>query len=218
MKLISVNVGQERDMNAKSLGKTGIFKEPVATRVQIGALGLAGDTICDVEHHGGPDQAVYLYSTHDYAWWSTELGRNLAPGTFGENLTVSGVESAGCRIGDRFHIGTVTLEVTAPRVPCVTLATRMDDPRFVKRFHRAERPGLYCRVIQEGWVQVGDDVRYEPYSNETVTALEMFRDFGAKLDEATLRRYLAAPIAVRSRVYLQAELDKLETPHGTHHG
>lgn len=211
MQLISVNIGREQAIeNAKPSGKTGIFKEPVSIRVQITATGLAHDTICDKRNHGGVDQAVYVYGIEDYQWWSTTLGRELAPGTFGENLTIAGLESAQYSIGDRFHIGAVILEVTAPRIPCVTLAARMGDPQFVKRFQKAERPGLYCRVVQEGWVQVNDPVRHEKFSAETVTALEMFRDFyKPKLDEATLRRYLAAPTAIRDRVHKQARLEKI---------
>ena len=210
MQLYSVNVGHERPiLYAKRSGKTGIYKMPVSAPVQITVNGLSGDAICDVENHGGPDQAIYIYGTPDYAWWSVELGRELLPGTFGENLTIAGLESARLSIGDRLHVGAVILEVTAPRIPCVTLATRMGDPAFVKRFRAAERPGLYCRVIREGFVQRGDPVTLGPYPGETLTAIEMFRDFyEAELSEATLRRHLAAPIAIRDRVAKEEQLAK----------
>ena len=211
MQLFSVNIGQARPIqNAKPSGKTGIYKLPVSGPVQITRNGLGGDAICDVEHHGGVDQAVYIYGTPDYAWWSKILGREISPGTFGENLTITELESGAVRIGDRWHIGSVILEVTSPRVPCVTLAARMDDPSFVKRFREAERPGLYCRVIQDGYVQVGDPVTWEGYSGETIGAVELFRDFYTPhLNEATLRRHLAAPIGVRDRIEKEAQLKKL---------
>jgi MOSC domain-containing protein YiiM len=211
MQLISVNIGRARAIQyAKASGVTGIYKLPVGEPVKIGALGIADDAICDTENHGGVDQAIYVYGTADYVWWSAELGRELEPGTFGENLTISAMESAEYAIGDRLHIGEVTLEVTAPRIPCVTLATRMGDPAFVKRFRHAERPGLYCRVIREGLVHAGESVVCERYSGETVTALEMFRDaFEPDTSVATLRRYLAAPIAIRDRVMKQEQLQKL---------
>lgn len=211
MQLISINVGQARAIaNAKASGVTGIYKEPVAAPVEIGPEGLAGDTICDTENHGGPDQAVYVFGASDYAWWSGELGRALPPGTFGENLTVSDLESAQLSIGDRLHIANVTLEVTAPRIPCVTLAARMGDPAFVKRFRFAERPGVYCRVIRPGSVGVGDAVSLESCVGPTITALEMFRNFyQPDLSEATLRRHLAAPIAIRDRVEKEARLREL---------
>jgi len=211
MQLSSINIGQARAIrNGKASGTTGIYKSPVDVPIQITALGLPGDVICDSANHGGVDQAVYVYGTTDYAWWSAALERDLAPGTFGENLTIGELESAQLYIGDRLHVGAAILEVTAPRIPCATLAARMGDPAFVKRFRYAERPGLYCRVIQEGVVCVGDQVRLERYAGETILAIEMFRDYYvADLDEARIRRQLAAPIAVRARADLMAQLEKV---------
>ena len=211
MQLISVNIGREQPIqHAKPGGKTGIYKQPVNRSVKITIDGLTDDTICDKKNHGGLDQAVYIYGVTDYNWWSTALGRELAPGTFGENLTISNLESANFCIGDRLHVGTVILEVTAPRLPCVTLAARMEDPLFVKRFRQAERPGLYCRVIQTGTVQEGNSVSVEAYQGKPITALALFRNFyEPALDEATLRRYLATPLAVRARTDLQKKLDQV---------
>jgi MOSC domain-containing protein YiiM len=211
MQLISVNMGQARAIQyAKESGMTGIYKLPVRTPVEITELSLAGDTICDSESHGGVDQAVYVYGARDYAWWSALLGWELSPGTFGENLTISGLESATLRVGDYLRTGQVFLQVTAPRIPCVTLAARMGDPTFVKRFRRAERPGVYCRVLQGGFVAEGDPVVCEPYTDETISVLEMFRDaYAPKLTEATLRRHLAAPIAIRDRVEKEKWLREL---------
>ena len=170
--------------------------------------GLVGDEIHDTKNHGGEDQAVYVFGAPDYEWWSRELGRELQPGIFGENLTISGLESAKANIGDRLLTASTILEVTAPRIPCVTLATRMEDPAFLKRFREAERPGLYCRVIREGKVQSGDSVEYETCRTATISSMEMFRDFfEPKLDERTLRRHLAAPIAIRSRVRKERQLE-----------
>lgn len=212
MQLLSVNVGKaETIQGAKSSGKTGIFKRPAANAVNIGKLGLEGDHINDTENHGGEDQAVYVYGTPDYAWWSAELGYALEPGMFGENLTVSGLESAELRIGDRLNFAQVVLEVTAPRIPCVTLAARMGDPTFVKRFRYAERPGVYCRVIQTGAINADESVTLTPYQGESVvTVIELFRLFyEPDNSEATLRRILAAPIDIRGRQEYEKELAKL---------
>jgi MOSC domain-containing protein YiiM len=211
MKLLSINIGQRRtQQNGLKLEITGSYKTSVGESAQINTLGIQQDFIASKKHHGGPDQAIYIYGQTDYDWWSAEIGRDLAAGTFGDNLTISELESATFNIGDRLHIGSVILEVSAPRIPCKTFARRMEDPYFVKKFRHAERPGLYCRVIQEGSVQTGDDVRIEKYQNETISILEMYRGFyKRRKSEETLRRHLNAPIAIRARVSLEEELKRL---------
>jgi MOSC domain-containing protein YiiM len=210
MNLMSVNLGQERILQRKDREeRTGIFKFPTAEAVKVTRLGLEADVIASKKHHGGPDQAVYVYGAADYEWWSKELGRKLAPGTFGENLTISGLESAHFDIGDFLHIEEVTLQVTAPRIPCGTFATRMNDPQWVKRFRHAERPGLYCRVIREGAAKTRDVVSVERYTGETLSIAEMFREYYDKnKSEEALRRHLNAPIAIRARKDLEKELQK----------
>lgn len=211
MQLISINIGQERSIpNAKASGKTGIFKLPVNTPVEITSEGIPGDVICDTKFHGGTDQAIYIYGTVDYQWWAGALGRELAPGTFGENLTISDLESAALLVGDLLQIGTLRLQVTSPRMPCGTLAARMGDATFKQQFRLAERPGLYCRVLQGGQVQAGNPVHLEHYTGETVSILEMFRDhYTPGLGEAMLRHYLAAPISIRERTSKEKQLQKL---------
>lgn len=201
MHLISVNIGTKQPIQyAQKSGYTGIFKQPVSSPVEVTELGLPGDAIIDVKNHGGLDQALYIYTEPDYAWWSSELGRPLEPGTFGENLTISGLESASLSAGDILRVGPVVLQATAPRIPCSTLAARMGDTGFVKRFRYAERPGLYCRVLQTGLVQAGDPVTLEPYPGETVTLTEMYRNFYEPIPgEDFKRRFQAAPVAVRDR-------------------
>src|SRR5215469_4515644 len=113
----SVNVGSVRvvESNGKHV-TTGIFKEPTSGRVAVRGVNLAGDDQADREAHGGPVRAVYGYGADDYAWWSKELDRELLPGTFGENLTLAGIDPSTARIGERWRIGSVVLQVTSPRV------------------------------------------------------------------------------------------------------
>jgi MOSC domain-containing protein YiiM len=178
--------------------------------VSITTLGLVDDFIGDARNHGGPDQAVYIYGSTDYDWWAGELGHPVEPGTFGDNLTIAGLESARLSIGDRLHVGQTTLEVSAARIPCSTLSRRMGDFKFAAAFRTAERPGLYCRVIAPGSVGAGDGVRLEAYAGEPVTVLEMFREhYRRNKDETDLRRLLRAPISARARHSLQLELDQL---------
>ena len=212
MKLISINIGQKRTQeNGERLETTGIYKISTPNKVKITSLGIVEDFIGSPKHHGGPDQAVYVYGAADYAWWSRELGRELTPGTFGDNITISELESSHFNIGDRLQLGDVILEVTAPRIPCSTLATRMGDPQFVKKYRSAERPGLYCRVIAEGKIEAGVEVTVQPSEGEAVGVIEIFRDWYVKdKDEATLQKFLRSPIAIRARRDLERHLERLE--------
>ncbi|MCC5885455.1 MAG: MOSC domain-containing protein [Gammaproteobacteria bacterium] len=207
MQVASVNIGTERMLSGRSFkGTTGIFKEPVDEPVAVGTLGLQSDAVCNARHHGGPDQAVYLYREEDYEWWSGRLGRPITAGTFGDNLTLRGLPEANLVIGSRLHLPGVLLEVSAPRIPCNTLAQRMEDPGFVKAFVAAERPGIYCRVIKPGNVRVGDGFSLEPYAGDQVSTLDLFRASYRKLSSEDLRRFLAVPIDIRTRTKFEAKL------------
>ena len=207
MRVTSINVGREEAIeHGRRTFVTGIRKRPASDAVYIGAEAVAGDTISDKKHHGGADQAVYAYSADDYAWWSAELGREIAPGTFGENLTIEGLPS-DMNVGDRLLIRDVLLEATAPRIPCNTLAAQMQDSGFGMAFRRAERPGIYFRVLNEGEVAAGDAVTYIENPAPAVSILALYRlAFDLSPDPAALERYLEAPLAVRMRAAVEEKL------------
>ena len=129
---------------------TAIWKAPVEGRIAVRGVNLDGDDQADRSVHGGPDKAVYAYSIEDTRAWEAELGRELEPAAFGENLTTEGLDVSGAVLGERWRIGTTLLEVAQPRLPCFKLALRMNEPSFVKRFAQASRPGAYLRIIEEG--------------------------------------------------------------------
>lgn len=211
MHLISINLGKAQPVQIGSrVTTTGIYKNPV-DEAPISTLGLLGDHVDDQEHHGGPDQAVYVYSAEDYDWWMEQLGESLQPGTFGENLTFSSFGAEPIRIGDRFQVGQVLLEVSAPRIPCSTLTTRMNDPQFVKKFRQAQRPGFYARVLEAGSVQPNLPIQKLSASAHNVTLVEAFNLWYDKTpDAAKLRRILMAPLAERARAVYAERLQLLE--------
>ena len=174
--VIAVNVGPARTVRWRGQTiTTGIFKSPVAGRVRIQGVNLVGDQQADRTNHGGAVRSVYAYTVEDYAWWSSELGRDLTPGTFGENLTVRGIDANDALVGERWRIGTAVLQVTVPRVPCYKLAMRMDDPTFVKRFAAALRPGPYFTVLTEGEVGAGDAIEVVWRPRHLLSVREMAR-------------------------------------------
>lgn len=208
MHIVSVNVGQESELNRIGGGKitTGINKVPISTAVSVGDLGLADDAVCDTKFHGGPDQAVYLYRQEDYDYWSAALGREVAAGSFGENLTVAGLPDPYLCVGDEIVLPNVRLQVTAPRIPCSTLAAKMGDKLFPKKFIKAQLPGIYCRVLARGSVQAGDFFTIAAYDGDRITTVEFFNDWLGKMSHEQLKRYLKVPIDIRSREVMEEKI------------
>lgn len=157
-RVLSVNIGHPRMVERNGeLVPTSIWKMPVAGRLPIRGVHV-GDDVQAGASHGGPDKAVYAYATEDVAWWAARLRRDLGPGTFGENLTLEGLDLTSSRVGDRWSVGTALLEVAGPRLPCWKLELKMGEARFIERFTAAGRPGAYLRIVEEGDVGAGDEV------------------------------------------------------------
>lgn len=170
----SVNVGLPREVSwGGRVVETGIWKDRVEGRVVVSGVNLEGDAQADLRVHGGADKALYAYAAEDYRWWSDQLGMTLFPGTFGDNLTVSGLQLADALIGERWVVGEALLEVSQPRLPCFKLGIRMNDPEFADRFEAAERFGAYLRIIEEGSIGAGDDISviHRPDHGLTITEL-----------------------------------------------
>lgn len=159
-RLVSVNVGRPQPVGLRRGRpvKSAIGKAPVDGRVRVCGVNVEGDDQADRSVHGGPDKAIYAYAGEDTAWWEAQLGRALGAGAFGENLTVEGVDVSGAVIGERWGLGTVELEVCQPRFPCFKLGLRFDDPKMLKRFTQAQRPGAYLRIVREGDIGAGDAI------------------------------------------------------------
>jgi MOSC domain-containing protein YiiM len=169
--IVSVNVGGPRTVSWHGREvTTAIFKEPIVGRRRLAGVNIAGDDQADRRVHGGPSKAVYAYSAEDYEYWAVALQRTLAPGTFGENLTTAGLDLSCAVVGERWRVGTATLRVTEPRLPCQKLALRMDDARFPARFTQAGRPGTYLAIEAPGTVGAGDEIEVldRPAQNLTI--------------------------------------------------
>lgn len=188
----SVNVGTPRavDVNGHTV-LTAIWKQPVEGRVPLRGVNLRGDDQADRSLHGGPDKAVYAYAAEDIEAWERELKRSLGAAPFGENLTVRGVGVSEAVIGERWAVGSALLEVAQPRLPCFKLGIRMGDPRFLRRFAAADRPGAYLRVVREGDIGAGDRVEVIARPGHGVTSAQVAR--------ALLRDPSLLPAALQAR-------------------
>jgi MOSC domain-containing protein YiiM len=191
-RVLSVNVGPVREFEYSGRpAKSAIWKSPTLGRIAARGVNLAGDDQADRKAHGGPDKAVYAYAVEDVRWWEQELGRPLAYGEFGENLTTEGIEVNEALIGERWEIGTTVLEVSEPRIPCWRLGVRMNDKMFPRRFTQALRPGAYLRIVVAGDVSAGDEIRVVERHDHDLTIRDVFRIYTHDRDEAG--RLLAVP-------------------------
>jgi MOSC domain-containing protein YiiM len=159
----------------KRPNRSGIDKRPVAGRVAVRELGLDGDVQVNKKHHGGEGQAVYAYAQEDADWWAAELGRDLPPGRFGENLRTAALDLTGAVLGERWRVGTALVEVTSPRIPCANFARFWDIPDLVKRFAAHGATGAYLRVLETGDIAAGDVVEVVHRPGHGVTAGVAFR-------------------------------------------
>ncbi|WP_433166417.1 MOSC domain-containing protein [Kribbella sp. CA-247076] len=158
--LVAVNVVHELIRGPSRW--SAIDKRPVRGPVEVTELGLAGDRQCDTRYHGGPDKALYAYAEEDADWWSAELGREIPPGLFGENLRTRGLDVTGALIGERWRIGGpkngILVEVRSARTPCGNLSGRMGIHRFHHRFGKTGRVGAYLKVLATGSVRAGNRI------------------------------------------------------------
>ncbi|MEV5309732.1 MOSC domain-containing protein [Streptomyces sp. NPDC052610] len=221
MRLLSVNLGRPRTVpyTDHPQGLTGIDKRPVDGPVRVaapgpkgvGASGLAGDAVCHTRHHGGNDQAVYAVAREDLDEWERELGRPLADGAFGENLTTSGLDVSGALIGERWRIGReVVLEVTCGRIPCRTFQGHLGEQGWVKRFTLRGAPGAYLRVIEPGEIRAGDPVEIVHRPGHEVTVALQFR--AVTTERELLPRLLAAGEALHPESLAAARTYVAEHP------
>ncbi len=189
-RVVSVNRGKEASLLiGGKLGRTGIDKQPAAGSVAIGTLGLDGDEYADKENHGGVDQAVYAYAREDLDWWTERLGRELRNGIFGENITTAGIDISSALIGEVWQLGSALVQITAPRIPCVTFKSWLGEPQWVKRFAAAGKPGAYLRVLAEGTVRAGDGLIVLSRPDQAVTVTESMQAYYG--DREIMRRLLA---------------------------
>ncbi|WP_240110635.1 MOSC domain-containing protein [Streptomyces sp. MUM 203J] len=183
--VLTVNAGRAKQADyTDAPAGTGIDKRPVDGPVRVsdpgpkgtGGSGVAGDTICELRHHGGTDQAVYAFAREELDFWERELGRPLTNGVFGENLTTSGLDVDGALLGERWRVGpSLVLEVTRGRVPCRTFAGWLGERGWVKRFTQRAAPGAYLRVIEPGEVRAGAPVEVVHRPDHGVTVSLAFQ-------------------------------------------
>jgi MOSC domain-containing protein YiiM len=195
MRILSLNVARPQlTVYKKTTINTGIFKKPVSGRIMLRTLNLDGDSQADLTVHGGTYKAVYAYPSEHYEYWRREFPEMKLPwGTFGENITTVGLAEEDLHVGDRFRIGSATLTVRQPRIPCYKLAARFQRDDILERFLLSGRSGFYFSVEQEGEVGSGDSIDLIAREQDGITIAEMNRLFvSEKYNGDLLRKAIAS--------------------------
>ncbi len=194
MRIISTNIGNPTIIlwNGKE-EKTGIFKYPVSKPLFLGKTDVEKDTVIDRKHHAGINKACFLFSADEYPYWKKEYPNlDWDWGMFGENLTVEGLDESILRIGDIFKIGNATVQVSQPREPCYKLGVRFKDQNILKKYIEHGHPGTYVRVLEEGIVKIGDNLKLLEQSKNALTVNQFFRLLYAKKKSPEILRLFMA--------------------------
>ncbi len=147
---------------------TAFYKQPVSGLVQVRELGIAGDSVADTRFHGGADKAILCYAASHYESWAQEYPKlQMSGGAMGENLTVAGITEAEVCIGDIFKVGSCTLQVSQPRQPCWKISRRWGDKSLLKAVTQSGRTGWYVRVIDEGDIRRGNELKLLERPNDS---------------------------------------------------
>lgn len=208
LRLLSVNVARPAPVSWQPQRATAINKRPVTGPVHAGALGLVGDQVGDTKHHGGVDQAVYVYAREDLDLWGERLGVHLQNGQFGENFTTQGIDVNAALLGERWRIGSAVFEVAEVRIPCNTFKNwlsdlGLDNTAWVKRFTAECLPGPYLRVVQPGVVTAGEALTVISRPGHDITVATMFRAFTT--DRSLLPRLLEVGDSLAAKPRAAAE-------------
>ncbi|MFZ0328900.1 MAG: MOSC domain-containing protein [Nitrososphaeraceae archaeon] len=214
MKILSVNVGLPREVIFKGeVVTTGIFKQPVKGRVKLRTLNLDGDRQADLTVHGGIDKAVYAYPAEHYGYWQHELpGTTFSWGMFGENFTTEGLFEDAVNIGDLFQIGSSEVIATQPRMPCYKLGVKFRRTDMIKKFLKSRRPGVYFKVLREGEVGAGDEIKLIGKDKNNVTIKDIVRLYiEDKTDIETMQRAVrVASLPVGWKHHFQEQIRQIK--------
>ena len=210
IELVSVNVlmpeflGLYRGQRITS----GIAKRPVTTEyLMLDRLNLEGDAQADLEVHGGPDKAVYAYPSEHLPKWSAELGQDLGPAPFGENLSTAGGTEDDVCIGDRWYWGDAVLEVCQPRSPCFKLTMHRGRGDIGRLLRKTNRTGWYLRVLEPGRAPVAGPIRVEPHPmGATVSVVNEATKPGAAPVEVIQALLAVEPLAMEWKLFLASRL------------
>jgi len=159
---------------------SGIDKKPIHIPLYVSATGLTDDEH-DLTFHGGVEKAVHQYDHSHYSFWQsrhTQAAAKFVAGGFGENFVAEGLSEENICIGDLVRVGPpdstssddgtgCLLEVSLPRQPCFKLNQRFGIRNFAPQTHQENKTGWYYRVVKQGYISAGMELRVVERRNPT---------------------------------------------------
>lgn len=176
--ILSVNILGKAELlvSDHQSAKSAYRKTSIETgSIELGMMGFAGDMVQDTKHHGGNDKAICCYNSDHYSKWKIELGLDLNPGAFGENLTLGGPNADEQRvfIGDRYRLGEAEVEVSEPRGPCYMIGIRYNYKKFPLHLQESGLTGFYLRAIRPGLVRNTDKLVHLSSHPERISVMDV---------------------------------------------
>jgi len=124
--------------------------------------GFVEDRQADLKVHGGPEKAVHHYASEHMDFWRQmfpDNGGQFVPGCFGENISTAGLHEDNLCLGDILSLGTARVQICQGRQPCWKLNEHTGITEMAAKFQKTARTGWYYRVLENGVVTAGDDVK-----------------------------------------------------------
>lgn len=192
-KILSLNVGTPKtvEWDGKSI-ETSMLKTSV-NELRVHELSIDGDKFANPKHHGTPDAVLYAYGLDGLDDYFARLGRGYVYGDLGENLTLDRLDESEVSVGDVFKIGSVVAQATFPRIPCVKINFRLENPAGQKTMIEAGRSGVYFRILQPGVIKSGDTFELVERAKVPFSIKEVYERMvgGVKVTDADLERVKA---------------------------
>ena len=214
MKIISINISSPSLVSLDGGPKkyrSGIFKTPVSDPIFLDQLGFAGDGVGDTKIHGGVDLAVCAYCVEHFLHWNDKLNRKLAPGAFGENLSLEGMFETDVCIGDIFEVGSAQIQISQPRQPCHKLNKVFNDQSMACSVQKTGFSGYYLRVLKTGMVESGSPIKLihkDPNGISIEDANALLRKGGANVPN--MKNLISHPsLSNEWRKMFQKRLDRI---------
>jgi len=193
--VVQLSVGKPQPMKFQNtVIETAFRKKQVKSDVFLSRLNFEGDLQADQKNHGGPDKAVLAYSEDHYTYWNQQLNIRIAPSSFGENITVRGLNEDSVCIGDIFEIDNAVIQVSQPRKPCYKVAASLGLKTLPALLEATGYTGYYFRVLKEGWVTEKPKMKLAERGQGRVSIAEINKVMYTKpLNIEALKSYVELP-------------------------